>query len=188
VKSETSVAAEPGGLEALAGLAQDPTLEKAVPLLTQVANDGTFLSKRDLLLLLWEAKGADEWYVAHRIEDGSYSLEVFVWPPGTGTQIHDHTSWGVFRCLAAMILEERYERLDDGLRFEHARLRKAWHRTWKPEDGVSTVLPGNDGIHRVRNQGGSTAISMHLYGSQFGEVNGRDYDPSRDYVCDRRLA
>ena len=94
---ESSVAAEPGGLEALAGLAQDPTLEKAVPLLGQVANDGTFVSERDLPLLLREAEGADEWYVAPRIEgeDGSYSLKVFVWPPGRGTRSHDHTSWGV---------------------------------------------------------------------------------------------
>ena len=64
--------------------------------------------------------------MAHRSEVGSCSLEVFVWPPGTGTQIHDHTSWGVFRCVVGTILEERYERLDDGSRFEHARLRKVW--------------------------------------------------------------
>ena len=26
---------------------------------------------------------------------------------------------------------------------------------------------------------------MHLYGPRTGGVDGRDYDPSRDYVCDR---
>jgi hypothetical protein len=30
-----------------------------------------------------------------------------------------------------------------------------------------------------------TAISVHLYGPQIGEIDGRDYDPSRDHVCDR---
>ena len=49
-------------------------------------------------------------------------------------------------------------------------------------------MPGNDGIHRVGNPGGATAISVHLYGPRLGVVDGRDYDPSRDYVCDRRLA
>ena len=26
---------------------------------------------------------------------------------------------------------------------------------------------------------------MHLYGPRLGEIDGRDYDPLRDYVCDR---
>jgi hypothetical protein len=26
---------------------------------------------------------------------------------------------------------------------------------------------------------------VHLYGPQLGELDGRDYDTSRDYVCDR---
>jgi hypothetical protein len=29
---------------------------------------------------------------------------------------------------------------------------------------------------------------MHLYGPQIGEVDGRDYDPSKNYVCDRLVA
>jgi hypothetical protein len=83
------------------------------------------------------------------------------------------------------VLEERYERLDDGSRLDHARLKKVWQLTWSREDGVSTVLPYDRGIHRVGNPGKSTAISVHLYGPQIGEIDGRDYDPSRDYVCDR---
>ena len=69
---------------------------------------------------------------------------------------------------------------------EHARLKKAWQLWWSPEDGASTVLPGDGGIHRVGNPGEGVAVSVHLYGSRIGEVDGRDYDPSRDYVCDRR--
>ena len=45
---------------------------------------------------------------------------------------------------------------------------------------------GDGGIHRVSNPGEGAAISVHLYGPRMGEVDGRDYDPSRDYVCDRR--
>jgi hypothetical protein len=26
---------------------------------------------------------------------------------------------------------------------------------------------------------------MHLYGPRLGILDGRDYDPSRDFVCDR---
>jgi predicted metal-dependent enzyme (double-stranded beta helix superfamily) len=191
VISGSLVAAEPGGgFEALATLAPEPALRKGVRLLTRLTNDGAFLSKRILPLLLRGAEVTDGWYVAHRGEgqDGSYSLEVFVWPPGSRTRVHDHASWGTFRCVAGTILEERYDRLDDGSRFEHARLKVAWRVSWGPEDGASTVLPGNDGIHRVGNPGETTAVSVHLYGPPMGEVDGRDYDPSRDYVCDRRLA
>jgi hypothetical protein len=87
--------------------------------------------------------------------------------------------------VVGSVLEERYERLDDGSRVEYARLKKAWQLSWSGEDGVSTVLPRDGGIHRVGNPGGETAISVHLYGPKIGELDGRDYDASRDHVCDR---
>jgi hypothetical protein len=102
------------------------------------------------------------------------------------TKVHYHSSWGAYCCAIGSVLEERYERLDDGSRHDHARLKKVWQLLWSSEDGASTVLPGDGGIHRVGNPAESTAISVHLYGPQIEEVDGRDYDPSRDYVCDRR--
>ena len=86
------------------------------------------------------------------------------------------------------MLEERYERFDDGSVPEHARLKKVWQLWWSREDGASSVLPGDGGIHRVGNPGTRTAISMHLYGPSIGEVDGRNYDPSKNYVCDRLVA
>jgi predicted metal-dependent enzyme (double-stranded beta helix superfamily) len=59
-------------------------------------------------------------------QHGSYSPQIFVWPPGTRTQIHDHTSWGDYCCVAGTVLEERYERPDDGSQLEHAHLKKVW--------------------------------------------------------------
>jgi predicted metal-dependent enzyme (double-stranded beta helix superfamily) len=124
-----------------------------------------------VLPLLEKPGETEDWYVAHRYEDGrdSYSLEVFVWPPGSRTEIHDHTSWGVYRCVFGSVFEERYERLDDGSRLNHARLKKVWQLCWGREDGISTVLPYDEGIHRVGNPGKSMAISVHLYGPRVGE-------------------
>ena len=68
---------------------------------------------------------------------------------------------------------------------EHASLKKAWQLTWSAHDGASTVLDGDGGIHRVGNPATGPAVSVHLYGPRLEEVDGRDYDPSRDYVCDR---
>ena len=168
-------------------LSTEPALRRAAAFLAHLVKDPAFVGS-EILPLLWEAKDREDWYVARRYggEDESYSLQVFVWPPGTGTKVHDHSSWGAYCCAAGTVLEERYERLDDGSRAEHARLKKVWQLWWSPQDGASTVLPGDGGTHRVGNPGDGPAVSVHLYGPRLGEVDGRDYDPSRDYVCDRR--
>ena len=83
------------------------------------------------------------------------------------------------------MLEERYERLDDGSVPDHARLNELWRVEWGREDGISTILPYEGGIHRIGNPTEQPAVSVHLYGPRLGEIDGRDYDPLRDYVCDR---
>ena len=83
------------------------------------------------------------------------------------------------------MLEVRYERLDNGSVPYHAHLKELWRVAWGREDGISTILPYERGIHRVGNPNEEPAISVHLYGPRLGEIDGRDYDPSRDYVCDR---
>ena len=182
----TSLAPDTYELRKISGLPTELALRQAAALLAHLVKDPAFVES-EILPLLREAEGRGDWYVARRWdgEDGSYSLQVFVWPPGTGTRIHDHSSWGAYACAAGSVLEERYERLDDGSRTDHARLRKSWQLWWDPEDGASTVLPGDGGIHRVGNLGEGTAISVHLYGPRTAEVDGRDYDPTRDHVCDR---
>lgn len=162
------------------------TLPGAVAYLQQTLADPNLRGRR-LAPILEEAEGAENWYVARRHDapDGSYSVRVFVWPAGSWTRVHDHSSWGALRCAFGSVVEERYERLDDGSLFEHARLEKRWRQEWREGGGVSTVLPYNGGIHRVGNPGDGTAVSVHVYGPRIGAVDGRDYDPSRDYVCDR---
>jgi predicted metal-dependent enzyme (double-stranded beta helix superfamily) len=175
-------------LEKLSNLPTELALQGAAPLLARLVRDPAFLDAAHVLPLLEEARRVEDWYVAHRYdaqEGGSYSLQIFVWPPGTRTQIHDHTSWGAYCCAVGSVLEERYERSDDGSQFNHARLKKVWQLSWSRDDGASTVLPYDEGIHRVGNPGSKTAISVHLYGPRIGDVDGRDYDASRNYVCDR---
>ena len=173
----------------LSELPPELALRLAAPILVRLARDPAFLDAC-VLPLLQEPKEAKDWYVAHSYEgqDGSHLPQIFVWPPGSRTNIHDHISWGAYCCVVGCVLEERYERLDDGSHEGYARLKKAWELLWRREDGVSTVLPYGQGIHRVGNPGDSTAISLHLYGPPMGEVDGRDYDPARDYVCDRVVA
>jgi predicted metal-dependent enzyme (double-stranded beta helix superfamily) len=178
----TTLVPDAGELQKLSELPPEEALREAVPFLARLIEDPAFLAR--IPSLQEEAERASEWYVAQR-HDGPCSLQVFVWPPGSGTKIHDHSSWGAFLCVAGSIFEERYERLDDGSVADHARLKKVWELSWSRQDGTSTVLPYDEGIHQVGNPSSSPAVSVHLYGPRIGEVDGRDYDPSRDYVCDR---
>ncbi|MDQ3602379.1 MAG: cysteine dioxygenase family protein [Actinomycetota bacterium] len=175
-------------LQEISELPTELALKRAASFLAHLVEDPTFI-EAEIRPLLEEAKGTEgDWYVAHRYEgeDHSYSLQVFVWPPDTETKIHDHSCWGVYCCAVGSVLEERYERLDDGSRLDHAHLRKIWQLMRGSEGGASSVLPNDGGIHRVGNPGDSVAISVHLYGPRLREVDGRDFDPSCDYVCDRR--
>jgi predicted metal-dependent enzyme (double-stranded beta helix superfamily) len=175
-------------LQSLSELPTELALQQAAPFLVRLVNDPIFFDI-EIRPLIEEARGAEgHWYVANSYggKDHTYSLQVFVWPPSAETKIHDHSTWGVYCCAVGSVLEERYERLDDGSRLDHARLKKIRQCMWSKEDGASSVLPHDGGIHRVGNPGDDAAISVHLYGPRLGELDGRDYDPSCDYVCDRR--
>jgi predicted metal-dependent enzyme (double-stranded beta helix superfamily) len=175
-------------LQNLSRLPAELALRRAAPYLAHLVEDPAFFEAEVGPLLDSSGDTTADWYVANEHEgaDRSFSLQVFVWPPGTETKIHDHSSWGVYCCAVGSVLEERFQRLDDGWRLDHARLEKVWELMWSRGDGASSVLPHDGGIHRVGNPGDRMAISVHLYGPRLGEIDGRDYDPSRDHVCDRR--
>ena len=160
--------------------------EDASAFLTQIAHNPAFLATQ-LMPLLARLTPAREPYipVSYGTRETSSCLQVFVWPVGATTPIHDHTSWGAYHCVVGSLLEQRYERLDDGMQPSTARLRKVWQRVWQRQDGSSTVLPYQQGIHRVMNRSHNPAISLHLYGPRMGVLDGRDYDPRHDFVCDR---
>jgi hypothetical protein len=62
------------------------TLREATSLLARLVMDPASLAAR-VFPLVEEAEKKEGWYVAHSHEtpDGSCSLQVFVWPPGTRT-------------------------------------------------------------------------------------------------------
>lgn len=162
------------------------TLDNARVFLQHLSRDTHFVTTQVLPHLAPNAS-AREPYIAATFgaREATTCLQVFIWPVGAATPIHDHTAWGAYQCVAGSLAEERYVRLDDGSLAETARLRKLWRRVWLPSDGASTVGAYENGIHRVANAGRSVAVSLHMYGPRLGTIDGRDYDPSRDYVCDR---
>lgn len=154
--------------------------------LTQLARDPGFMATQILSSLPYVWSGSEPMITAtYGLREASPCLQVFVWPAGATTPIHDHTSWGAYHCVVGTLQEERYERLDDGAQPSTARLRKVWQRPLRKQDGASTVGAYAAGIHRISNTSGRSAISVHLYGPRQGVFDGRDYDPTREFVCDR---
>jgi predicted metal-dependent enzyme (double-stranded beta helix superfamily) len=166
-------------LDDIATLAPGEALREAEAVLRGLT---PFLSARvgDVLATAPRAAASPDFVTVARSQ--AFALELFRWPPGARTPIHDHTSWGIYVCLTGQLGEERYASVD-GV----ARLRREWTRLWLPND-ASTLMPYEGGIHRVRNAGLTTAVSLHLYGPRVSDLDGRDYEPARSFVCDRLAA
>jgi 3-mercaptopropionate dioxygenase len=111
-------------------------------------------------------------HVLHTEPDGSFSIVALVWRPGQVTPVHDHVTWCVFGVIQGVEHEELFT-LDEELGL----LVAAGTKTNAAGD-VSGFAPPGD-IHRVRNVGDETAISIHVYGtdvSRIGSSVRRYYD------------
>jgi 3-mercaptopropionate dioxygenase len=111
-------------------------------------------------------------YPLHTEPDGSFSIVALVWRPGQVTPIHDHVTWCVFGVIQGVEHEELF-RLD-----EDAELLVEVGASTNEAGEVNGFAPPGD-IHRVRNAGDRTAISIHIYGtdvSRIGSSVRRYYD------------
>jgi predicted metal-dependent enzyme (double-stranded beta helix superfamily) len=117
------------------------------------------------LLSPGQLEGDEAGYQTHLIHaepDGSFSVVVMVWLPGQATPVHDHLTW----CVTAVLQGTEYE--------EIFRLAPAGHlesvaRNANPAGTVSGFAPPGD-IHQVTNAGATTAVSMHVYGTDISRV------------------
>ena len=110
-------------------------------------------------------------HLLHAEPDGSFSVTALVWRPGQATPIHDHAAWCVYGVVQGDEYEERYVLRDDGW------LERSGASVNATGDVAGLAPPGD--IHRVRNAGAQTAISLHIYGtdlSRLGTSVRRIYD------------
>jgi 3-mercaptopropionate dioxygenase len=94
----------------------------------------------------------------HIEPDGSFSIIALVWRPGQVTRIHDHLTWCVFGVIQGVECEELFDA--DGNRIGESA---------NDTGDVTGFAPPGD-IHRVRNVGDVTAISIHIYGTDVTRV------------------
>ena len=100
--------------------------------------------------------GSSDGYRSHTLHvepDGSFSIVALVWRPGQVTRIHDHLTWCVFGVVQGVEHEELFD----------ADLRLIG-RSDNHVGDVSGFAPPGD-IHRVHNTADTTAISIHIYGT-----------------------
>ena len=97
-------------------------------------------------------------HTLHVEPDGSFSIVALVWRPGQVTRIHDHLTWCVFGVIQGVEHEELFD----------ADLNLVGRSDNQLGD-VSGFAPPGD-IHRVHNSSGTTAISIHVYGTDVTRV------------------
>jgi predicted metal-dependent enzyme (double-stranded beta helix superfamily) len=100
--------------------------------------------------------GSPDGYRSHTLHvepDGAFSIVALVWQPGQVTRIHDHLTWCVFGVIQGAEHEELFD----------ADLNLIGDSDNHVGD-VSGFAPPGD-IHRVHNTAGTTAISIHIYGT-----------------------
>lgn len=114
--------------------------------------------------------GSPDGYISHTLHvelDGAFSIVGIVWRPGQRTRIHDHVTWCTFGVIQGVEQEELFD----------ADLRLVG-RSENHVGGVSGFAPPGD-IHRVHNTTDTTAISIHIYGTDITAIGGsarRYYD------------
>jgi predicted metal-dependent enzyme (double-stranded beta helix superfamily) len=89
---------------------------------------------------------------------GSFSIIALVWRPGQVTGIHDHLTWCVFGVIEGVEHEELFD----------ADLNLIGSSDNHIGD-VSGFAPPGD-IHRVHNTASTTAISIHVYGTDVTRI------------------
>jgi predicted metal-dependent enzyme (double-stranded beta helix superfamily) len=105
--------------------------------------------------------GSAEKYVGHTLHvepDGSFSVIALVWRPGQATRIHDHVTWCVFGVVQGVEHEDLYD----------ADLNLVGQNDNHVGE-ISGFAPPGD-IHRVHNTGDTTAISIHVYGTDVTRI------------------
>ena len=105
--------------------------------------------------------GGYQTHLVHAEPDGSFSIVVMVWLPGQFTAVHDHLSW----CCTAVLDGTEYEEVY-AVRGDHLAVLQ---RNANPAGTVSGFAPPGD-VHQVRNIGTTTAVSLHVYGTDISRV------------------
>jgi len=111
-------------------------------------------------------------YLLHCDALERFSVVSFVWGPGQGTPIHDHTVWGMIGMLRGSEVAQAFTLGEAGTPPQPGRIDQL-------QPGmVEAVSPTIGDIHQVRNaHADRPSISIHVYGANIGAVHRHVFDP-----------
>ncbi len=107
-------------------------------------------------------------YLLYLDPQARYSVQSFVWAPGQGTPIHNHTVWGLVGVLRGAEICREYSH-DGVLKSGNT------HRLTCGE--VDRVSPTIGDWHAVSNaQADAVSMSIHIYGGDIGRIERQMWD------------
>jgi predicted metal-dependent enzyme (double-stranded beta helix superfamily) len=105
-------------------------------------------------------RASHENYARHLLygdADGRFSILAIVWDHGQRSPIHGHYCWCAVGVYQGELTERHYrEGLGEGLPVLVASAQRG--------PGTLSFEPAASGIHRIANESGAVAISLHVYG------------------------
>jgi predicted metal-dependent enzyme (double-stranded beta helix superfamily) len=129
---------------------------------------GPLLANRSWLGPAERQPGEDSYrqHLLYVAPDGGLSVVALVWKPGQQTPIHDHVSWCVVGVYEGAEVETRYHLYQDKAQ---PFLLKVGQETARAGQTMALVPPDED-IHHVACASSETAISIHVYGADIGQL------------------
>ncbi len=111
-------------------------------------------------------------YLLHCDPRERFSVASFVWGPGHGTPVHNHTVWGLVGILRGAERCEEFE-----IRSGQPEATGRQHLMQRGD--IEAVSPALGDWHRVSHAAGpAQTISIHVYGANIGAVLRRRLDPA----------
>ena len=113
------------------------------------------------MLTAEQRRGSPDGYrsdTLHVEPDGSFSIIAVNWRPGQVTRIHDHVTWCVFGVIQGVEHEDVFD----------ADLNLIGQNDNQVGEVNAFAPPGD--IHRVHNTSKTTAISIHIYGTDVTRI------------------
>lgn len=109
-------------------------------------------------------------YLLHVDPAARFCVVSFVWGPGQGSPIHDHTVWGLIGVLRGGELSQRFEQRGDAM------VALGPPQPLHP-GAVEAVSPRIGDIHQVSNAlADRPSVSIHVYGADIGKVERHRFD------------
>lgn len=104
-------------------------------------------------------------FVLHADPEGRFTVAALLWEPTHSSPVHAHHTWCSYRVLEGELTESHYE--------WDATVQKAYlFNKVKRSAGQSVCGPkGRELIHRLSNNSGERAISIHTYGVQASQIS-----------------